>query len=139
MPEYQTLLGKLNRLFSRPDVIETRERRELFAPGKRLRDAAQGLGVMPSGASANWLAFLDLIPESLHEAIRAIVYSALSAKDPVEVTLSWAPGYDYELTVWQAPDTASTRGGITLLIRTRYPGDPHPIGGDGESKKRERR
>jgi hypothetical protein len=40
---------------------------------------------------------------------------------------SWAPGYDYELSVWQAPDTRTSRGGITVLIKSRYPDDKHPL------------
>jgi len=31
--------------------------------------------------------------------------------------------------VWQAPDTKTTKGGITVLIKSRYPDDAHPIKG----------
>ena len=45
------------------------------------------------------------------------------------VTFAWAPGYDYRLSVWDVSSTATTKGGITLLVETRYPDDPHPISG----------
>jgi hypothetical protein len=42
------------------------------------------------------------------------------------ITFSWTPGYDFELTIWDAPDTGRTHGGITVLLKSRYPGDTRP-------------
>jgi hypothetical protein len=64
---------------------------------------------------------------SLQEALRSTIYHALSTKPPTQVTFGWAPGYDYEVTIWHAPDTKKTKGGITVLIKSRYPDDKHPL------------
>ncbi len=73
-----------------------------------------------------WQDYLEQLPGSIQEAFRSIVYYALSTDPPTPITFAWAPGYDYELTIWYVPDTPPTRGGITLLLKSRYPNDPHP-------------
>jgi hypothetical protein len=59
--------------------------------------------------------------------IRAIMNYAVSTSPPTQITFAWSPGYDYELTIWHAPDTDATSGGITVLIKSRYPADTHPL------------
>ena len=59
--------------------------------------------------------------------LRSIIHHALSTTPPTQVTFAWAPGYDFEMTVWQAPDTKTTKGGITVLVKSRYPADTHPL------------
>jgi hypothetical protein len=34
------------------------------------------------------------------------------------------------VTIWQAPDTRTSRGGITVLVKSRYPDDTHPLQGE---------
>ena len=65
----------------------------------------------------------------MQEALRAIIYQALSTTPPTQITFAWAAGYDFELSVWQAPDTKTSKGGITVLLKSRYPDDKHPIAG----------
>jgi hypothetical protein len=36
------------------------------------------------------------------------------------------------MTVWQAPDTKNTKGGITVLLKSRYPSDEHPLDAAGD-------
>jgi hypothetical protein len=55
----------------------------------------------------------------------SVIRSAVARSMPI--TFAWAPGYDYELSVWDVADTADTAGGITVLLRSRYPADPHPL------------
>lgn len=128
MPRLQTLLGALNTAFSRSEIAQTAHGRDSFAPGQPLGDALAGM--VSSLGSPMYLAFRDyvsVIPGSIQESIRSSLHYALSTDPPTLVIGAWAPGYDYEVTVWQAPDTEETRGGITLLIKSRYPGDPHPL------------
>jgi hypothetical protein len=127
MPMLQSMLGQLNRRFSGPELLETRARREMWAPGRSLSQIAREARTAPPDLLERWAAFLDTMPAAIQETIRAVAYAALSADPPVEVTFAWAPGYDFEVTVWQAPDTTTTRGGITLLVRSRYPDDRHPL------------
>ncbi|HSV03009.1 MAG TPA: hypothetical protein VLI41_07350 [Phenylobacterium sp.] len=125
MPMLQTYLAQLNREFH-PDRIGAfkAQRQQHFAPGRPLDLAFLGDEKTPLGRA--WKTHFETIPESLREAIRGVIHSALAADPPIPLTFAWAPGYDYELNVWHAPDTDMTRGGITMLIKTRYPADRHP-------------
>ncbi len=127
MPLLQFMLGRLNRRFSGPELFETKTRRDMWAPGKSLSQIAREARTAPPELLNAWATFLDTMPVAIQETIRAVAYSALSADPPVEVTFAWAPSYDFEVTVWQVPDTKTTKGGITLLVRSRYPDDRHPI------------
>jgi hypothetical protein len=77
-------------------------------------------------------AYLATVPPLILETVRGVLHHALSTTPPTPVTLAWAPGYDFEVTIWQAPDTAETPGGVTVLCKSRYPADPHPLAGAGE-------
>jgi len=125
MPHLQTALGSLNIAFSRENIDRLVPRKEAFAQGQTL---AQGIVVDEKFAlHGEWKKYLGLIPTPMQEAIRAVIYNALSTKPPTYITFAWAPGYDFELSIWQAPDTRTSRGGITVLIKSRYPDDQHPL------------
>lgn len=130
MPALQAIVSDLNAAFAEPNLSKLRDHADLFLPGKRLSAAALALKlVLPEPrARRAWLRYLDGFPPGIHEALRSVIYSALTTRPrPVAITFAWAPAYDFELTIWQAPDTKSTRGGITVLIRSRYPDDKHPV------------
>src|SRR5579862_1850184 len=118
MPALQVTFAELNVQLG-PEAIKGLDP-DLFAEGTRLAqtlpDDLQSLGFA-----------LDSLPSGIHEAIRAILRDAVSREMPV--TIAWAPGYDYKLNVWDVSSTDDTLGGITLLVETRYPDDPHPING----------
>jgi hypothetical protein len=99
----------------------------MWGPGKSLSEIAREARTAPPELLMAWASFLETMPVAIQETIRAVAYAALSAVPPVEVTFAWAPSYDFEVTVWQAPDTKATKGGITVLIRSRYPDDRHPL------------
>lgn len=125
MPGLQTVLGKLNSAFSRENIDKMVEYRERFAPGNPL---AAGIVVTPRDPLyVDYTQFITRMPTSVQEAIRSIIYDALGKKPATLITFAWAPAYDYELAVWHAPDTRLTRGGITILVKSRYPDDPHPL------------
>jgi len=124
----QFMLGRLNRRFSGQELLEMSARREMWAPGRSLSQIAREARTAPPELLMAWASFLETMPVAIQETVRAVAYAALSADPPVEVTFAWAPSYDFEVTVWQAPDTKVTKGGITVLIRSRYPDDRHPLG-----------
>jgi hypothetical protein len=125
MPHLQTFLGNLNNAFSRDNISKLAQQRDAFCEG---RPFVSGLIVDSKMAlQGDWAKYLQQIPGSLQEAIRSIIRHALSTTPPTQITFAWAPGYDYELSVWQAPDTRTSRGGITVLIKSRYPDDRHPL------------
>jgi hypothetical protein len=121
MPAMQTMLTKLNQLSSDEQLRELDPR--LFAPEARLSDAVRELGIDDGGLAR----YLDELPIGIHEAIRAVVHSALLRESRQPMTFAWAPGYDYELSVWDVSATKETAGGITVLLRSRYPADTHPL------------
>jgi hypothetical protein len=124
MAAFQTVLSYLNIAFSKDNIVQLATQRENFAPGRAL---AQG-AVVKEGTRlhALWTDYLAKMPPSFQETFRAIVYHALSTEPPTPITWAWAPGYDYELSIWQSPDTPPTKGGITILLKSRYPSDPNP-------------
>jgi hypothetical protein len=127
MPMLQTMLGELNVHMGREKIRELAKRKEMFAPGT---DPDYGflLESQPRLVSA-WQSYLKEIPPAVRAGLRAVIHQALSTEPPTQVTFAWAPGYDWELNVWQAPDTRATKGGVTVLIKSRYPDDAHPISG----------
>lgn len=131
MPALQTVLSELNLAFSKEHIKELVERREEFAPStlvEQEKPLARGLIVKPGTTLHKaWVEYLNSMPNTLQEAQRAIIYHALGTKPPTQITFTWMPGYDWELTITHAPDTKATRGGITILTRSRYPGDKHPV------------
>jgi hypothetical protein len=128
MPHLQTILGQLNHAFSAENISRLAERRDAFAPG---RPFVSGLIVGRDMAlQRHWETYLNQIPKSIQEAILGVIRTSLSTTPPTPIVFAWAPGYDYELTIWQAPDTRTSRGGITLLIKSRYPDDKHPLHGE---------
>jgi hypothetical protein len=125
MPHLQTALGTLNIAFSKENIGKLVPKRSAFAEGHEL---AQGVVVHEQMAlHGEWMKYLRLIPTGMQEAIRAIIFNALGTSPPTPIVFAWAPGYDYELSIWQAPDTRTSRGGITVLIKSRYPNDDHPL------------
>src|SRR5438552_829243 len=108
MPALQTVLADLNRAFGKDHIDGLAAKREAFAPGKPL---GTGLVVKKGTTLYNaWQDYLKQLPGSFQETLRGIIYYALSTKPPTHITFAWAPGYDYELTIWHAPDTSATRG-----------------------------
>jgi hypothetical protein len=120
VPIFQEMTETLNRRFNRENIASFRKGE--FAPGE-LVDIFQSEGLIRSDLQAE---FVRSIPESLRAALRAIYTSAVNRSPPVPVTIAWMPGYDYEVTVSESAGTPDSIGGITVLVRTRYPRDPHP-------------
>ena len=122
MPASQSALTHMNHM-SHPDNIDSINP-ELFAPGTNLADA---IGLVGDGAPPGFAEYLQALPVGIAEACRAVIFSALNRSPRQPITFAWAPAYDYELQVWDISDTSTSRGGITLLLRSRYPSDTHPL------------
>ncbi|HEY8573065.1 hypothetical protein [Phenylobacterium sp.] len=125
MPIFQTLLCELNVHMGKEKIQGLAKRADMFAPGKD----PDYTFLFPENtrAAGAWMAHLKEMPPGIRAGIHAVVHHALKTEPPTQVTFAWAPGYDYEFTVWQAPDTKTTKGGITILVKSRYPRDTHPL------------
>lgn len=121
MPAMQAMTERANVLFNRENIDKIDP--QLLAPGVDLPTAARELGIAATEAE---VAFLSTWPAGLQEALRATLYSALTTAPRLPVTLAWAPGYDYEMNLFQAAGTAQSIGGTTVTLRSRYPGDAAP-------------
>lgn len=128
MPAAQTAMGPLNQRFAAGSVADRKlNPPEAFGPGMQLADLVED---EPHVDREFVRAFIASMPRAIHEAIRAVIHQNLEADEPLPITFAWLPGYDWELTISDVADTDRTRGGITVVLRSRYPDDPHPLDGD---------
>lgn len=118
MPIMQGIIERLNVVLDRKHIHKVDA--AVVAPGTSLAAAARAVGAVAASFERE---FIDSWPPSLQEVIRAAIYSALTREPRIPVTMSWTPGYDFEVSVWEAPGTGRTIGGITIQIRSRYPDD----------------
>jgi hypothetical protein len=118
MPAFAAVVSEFNRQFHADNLSDFARNAEAFAPGQSL-DA--GLILKPGTAvHRTFSSYLARLPKPLSETLRCLIHSALSASPPQQITLAWAPAYDFELTVWPAPC------GMTVLLKSRYPSDAPP-------------
>jgi hypothetical protein len=127
MPAFQTVLSRFNEAFAPHRIDELAATRDRFGMGAGLDYAVDLATENTSPMNRMLKSYLGKLPPAIREAIRAVIMQALEMSPPTQITFAWAPGYDYEMQVWQAPDTKDTRGGITVLLRSRYPDDRHPL------------
>ncbi len=142
MPWMQRALGRLNSHFSEESIAQLIQHREIFAPGRdwllgvqELKgELAERAGQVADTRELNWL---RRAPRGLLEMARALIYENLNRGNAEQeqealsqvlpMTWAWAPGYDWELTVWECPGREGSRGAFTILFKSRYPGDPLPV------------
>lgn len=121
MPMMQVALGALNERFAMRGIERMQSAEvDLTAPFQELTRELLG-DELPPGFDE----FAGSMPVGMQAAISAAVRSAVDRGLPV--TFAWAPGYDWELALWDVADTEQTHGGMTVLIRSRYPDDAHPL------------
>jgi len=126
MPMMQTTLNALNAKTAHSNIRAfAASSRDSFGPGADVADALAEATDAPAPLKAALKAHLANTPGGIAEALRATIHYALSTH--TLVTFAWAPAYDYEIDIWQAPDTDHTKGGITILFKSRYPDDAHPL------------
>jgi hypothetical protein len=131
MPAFQTFLHAMNQLTARDQICELNI--DNWGPGSRLSDRIRANlpGVELEGLAPEFLLYeelaqvIDALPPSIHDCLREIVRSGIERNQGI--TFAWRPAYDYKLEVTESFDTRTTYGGITVVLETRYPGDPHPL------------
>jgi hypothetical protein len=94
---------------------------DTFAEPGSLVPALVRIGVVEEGSAE--AQYLEDFPSGLKEAVRALLHDNLSADQPLDVTVAWMPGYDDEISLAQVANNVRSEGGITILVRSRYPGD----------------
>ena len=130
MPRMQTAVSAFNGSFG-PQGIRAMDT-DVFSPATDMTfsEALQRAGVELGEETA---AFVDGWPSGIKAAVRAVLHDNLTRDGTVPVTFAWAPGYDFEVSIWDVRDTAETAGGITILFKSRYPDDVHPLDRTGST------
>ena len=124
MPRMQTAVSAFNASFGPQGIRELDGAVFATDSGLSFSEALQRSGVELEEATA---AFVDRWPSGIQAAVRAVLADNLRRDGTVPVTFAWAPGYDFEVSIWDVRDTAETAGGITILFKSRYPDDAHPL------------
>ncbi len=122
MPAYETMfLELIYRLRDDPEAVP--QTLALLDGGASLVDVLNNLEVVKSSGHAG---FISQTPDSIQAAILAAVGQNLRRESPKQMMFNWAPGYDWELRLTESQSSVMSDGGITIQVRSRYPGDPHP-------------
>ena len=129
MPAYQLYLGALNcrTTYDRIREFDIAD----FGPDRELADTVRQLPDLEGLATPLQLQrevaeVIASMPPSIRNTIREVVRGAIERR--VAVTFAWRPGYDFKVEVTESLDSSSTRGGITVLLESRYPDDRRPQG-----------
>ncbi len=121
------IVGHLNAAFSKGEIHDLLGLKESFAPGKPLGPAlANVIRESDSQGGKAIEVFIGRVPGGLQEAMRSLIYYALSTTPPTLITFAWSASYDYGLETWHVVEPAPEFSGITILLKSRYPDDKHP-------------
>ena len=123
MPMFQAMSERANARFNRERIHEVDTahfglQRNAVATGITLSALATSLGIAMTAAEKK---YLNTWPPALQEVLRAALLSAVNRTPRMPVTISWAPGYDYEVNLWESRAAGKSMGGLTILLRSRYP------------------
>ena len=120
MPAAQQMVEKANHAWNSDNLHKLKK--EHFKSTKEMKKHTRKYIAKNSAQQT----IADALPEGLHEMLRSLYIHNLSRKVPLAIQFAWMPGYDWEIQVAECPGTAVSPGGITVIIRGRYPLDTHP-------------
>jgi len=121
MVMFYALVRRLNHEFEDDHIENMAARASEFEPGRTLN---LNFLIHDDKLKNAAVEYARDMPGAIQEGIRAVIYQALTATPPRSIIFAWAPAYDYELNVWDAPC------GITLFYKSRYPADARPTAGE---------
>ena len=122
MPFFQAMAKKANAALTKEALADLPA--DTFAePGTLVESLAQ-VGIIGGPHEDDERAYLDAFPSGLKESVRAVLHDNLNAPGgPLDITVAWSPGYDDEVSLFQSATTDRSEGGITILVKSRYPSD----------------
>ncbi len=121
MPYMEKTFSVLNALLAGDAINDTSA--EVVADEPTLTEVLSRLTVT---RTEDEVAFAETIPQSIQAALVAVLRANLLSDTRKQMTISWAPSYDWEMTVWESNSNELSAGGITVQLRSRYPTDAHP-------------
>ena len=118
------VLAELNSGFGGKHPKIGPDKRMAFGPGEDLGSALVSV-MNPEHEELNGLLkiYVSMMPRGFQEALRSVIHYALSSDPQVLLNFSWAPGYDFEMTIWEMVEPAPLHSGMTIALRGRYPDD----------------
>lgn len=127
MPVMQTSLQQVNAAFS-VDKISSLSLSDVVDTSRDLADTLNGLPGVSFSADA--VKFIRSWPTGIQAGILAAIHDNLSRpiEKRVPIVMSWTPGYDFSVSIWDVRNTESTHGELTIHLTSRYPTDAHPLG-----------
>ncbi|MDH5673802.1 MAG: hypothetical protein OEZ06_16720 [Myxococcales bacterium] len=122
MPQMQTMFAELNQYTTPEGMLKLKgqakggqaptELRQRITAGRGRADFAKAIEAWPSGIRA---------------MMRALINDNLEREVPLGMTWMWKPAKDYEIQVWEVADSATTHGGISVLLGSPFPMEDHPV------------
>jgi hypothetical protein len=120
--EVLPVLGELNSHFGGEKPKVGPRELKFFGPDEDLGRALASVMDLDDKELKNLLAaYISAMPRSHQVALRSIIHYALSSKPQVLLNFSWAPAYDFEMTIWEMVEPEPFHSGITIALRGRYP------------------
>jgi hypothetical protein len=120
--EVLPVLAELNSSFGGKNPKIGPDKKELFGPRQDLAKALTRVMDSDYEELGDLLAaYISAMPGGFREALRSIIYYALSSEPQVLLNFSWAPAYDFEMTIWEIVEPAPFHSGITIALKGRYP------------------
>ena len=58
---------------------------------------------------------------SIQKGVLATLEYAMTREPKIPVTISWAPDYDFSVSIWDAHSTEKSARAITIMMRSPYP------------------
>jgi hypothetical protein len=121
MPAFEVMFKEL--IHQMRDEEKLAQLQELIAEGKGLVEILGEMGLI---ANDGQRVFIGRTPDAIQAAILAAVGQNLQRDSPKQMLFTWTPGYDWELRLTESTSTDISAGGITVHVKSRYPGDAHP-------------
>jgi hypothetical protein len=116
MPQFQAMVERANATFNRDTMGGVNA--AFFAPGADVVASLVALNVIRTPAER---AFVDALPSAVKETVRGSIHDGLTGSPPVPVQFLWMPAGHVEVRVTSVPGSASSIGGISVLLHTPIP------------------
>lgn len=116
MPQFQAMVERANMAFNRENLANVR--RELFAPGASLSEAARTMGIAGDDREEG---FLRALQPAVKEGIRSAIYASITGSPPIPVQFLWMPAGHEEVRTASVPGSSKSIGGTSVLLHTPIP------------------
>lgn len=127
MPAYQRLFAEVTDKFSIGNKVSTQDLLQEGLSTRQLATVEDVLNALDIELNDDERTVLAALPLGIQSALLGLVHGNFTrGNDSYQIQFVWEPSYEYKLTIHEAFATHVSQGGITVILGTRYPGDPAP-------------